>query len=153
MPQNELSPQGETPESVFAPYQSADADFSIDKDRRLVVVKFEGNVTVQEIARYVERLVAHPHFDPSFAEITDLRSVQHFDLQANDFLTLADQIDPFLFTAKRAFVVKTSLQNQAARMHKFLRPQRSIEIFETVAQAEEWLVNESFDQKNRESRY
>jgi hypothetical protein len=139
MPEDGLSPRGETPQSPFAPYQSADADFSIDKDRRLVVVKFTGSVTVQEIAKYVESLVAHPNFDPSFSEITDLRAVQHFDLQANDFLTLADQIDPFSLTAKRAFVVQTSLQNQAARMHKFLRAHRTIEIFESVAQAEDWL--------------
>jgi hypothetical protein len=137
--ENGLSPRGENSESHFAPYESADVDFSIDKDRGLVVVRFEGNVSVQEIARYVECLVAHPDFDPSFSEITDIRAVQYFDLQANDFLTLADQIDPFSLTAKRAFVAKTSGQNQAARMHKFLRPHRTIEIFESVAQAEEWL--------------
>lgn len=139
MAENGLSPRGETSQSHFTQFESADADFSIDKDRRLVVVKFEGSVTVQEIAKYVESLVAHPHFDPSFSEITDLRAVEHFDLQANDFLTLADQIDPFLLTAKRAFVVQTSAQNQVARMHKFLRPHRTIEIFESVAQAEGWL--------------
>jgi len=119
--------------------QRPDAEFSIDRTRRLVVVKFEGSVSLQEIAKYVERLVVHPHFDPSFSEVTDLRGVQHFDLQANDFLTLADQVDPFSPEAKRAFVVRTSLQNQAARMHKFLRSHRTIEIFESVAQAEKWL--------------
>lgn len=139
MPENGPSPRSETPELHFAPCQSADPNFSVDRDRRLVVVKFEGGVAVQEIAKYAESLVAHPDFDPSFAEITDLRGVQQFDLQANDFLTLADQIDPFSLTAKRAFVVQTSLQNQVARMHKFLRPHRTIEIFESVAQAEQWL--------------
>jgi len=105
---NGVSPRGETPESHFAPSQNPDVHFSIDKDRRLVVVKFEGSVTVQEIAQYVESLVAHPDFDSSFSEITDLRAVEHFDLQANDFLTLADQIDPFSLTVRRAFVVRTS---------------------------------------------
>jgi hypothetical protein len=90
-------------------------------------------------SRYVESLVAHPDFDPAFSEITDLGAVEHFDLQANDFLTLADQIDPFSLTAMRAFVVRTTAQNQVARMHKFLRPHRTIYIFESVAQAEEWL--------------
>ena len=140
MPGTGFSSQGKTPQTHFVPHQSSDADFCIDKDRRLVVVKFEASVTVQEIARYVESLVAHPHFDPSFSEITDIRAVQHFDLQANDFLTLADQIDPFSSTAKRAFVVRTSGQNQVARMHRFLRPHRTIEIFESIAQAEEWLA-------------
>ena len=139
MPGNGLSPRSETPESHFAPSQKPDVYFSIDKDRRLVVVKFEGSVTVQEIAQYVESLVAHPDFDSSFSEITDLRAVEHFDLQANDFLILADQIDPFSLTSRRAFAVQSSAQNQAARMHKFLRPHRTIEIFESVAQAEEWL--------------
>src|SRR5215467_13434583 len=78
MPGNGLSPRGETPESHFAPSQNPDVHFSIDKDRRLVVVKFEGSVTVQEIAQYVESLVAHPDFDSSFSEITDLRGVEHF---------------------------------------------------------------------------
>jgi len=59
MPENGLSPRGETPEPDFAPYQSADVDFS-------------------------------------------------FDPPASDFLTLADQIDPFSLTAKHAFVVQTS---------------------------------------------
>jgi hypothetical protein len=67
----------------------------------LVVVKFEGSVGVQEIAKYAQSLVAHPDFDPSFSEITDLRGVQQFDLQANDFLTLAIPIDPFSLAAKR----------------------------------------------------
>lgn len=139
MAQNEPSQRSEFPQPPFSSFSSANVEFSINPDRRLVVVKFEGSLAVQEIAKYVESLVADPHFDPSFSEITDLRGVQHFDLEANDFLTLADQIDPFSLTAKRAFVVRTSLQNQAARMHKFLRPHRTIDIFESVAQAEEWL--------------
>lgn len=139
MAQNELSQRSEFPQSPFPSLQGANVDFSIVRERRLVVVKFEGSVSVQEIAKYAESLVAHPDCDPSFSEITDLRDVQNFDLQANDFLTLADQIDPFSLAAKRAFVVQTSLQNQAARMHKFLRPHRTIEIFESVAEAEEWL--------------
>lgn len=139
MSENGPSSQGQTSESHFGADQSTEADFSVDEGRRLVVVKFEGSVAVQEIAKYVESLVTHPHFDPSFSEITDLRGVEHFELQANDFLTLADQIDRFALTARRAFVVQTSLQKQVARMHKFLRPHRTIEIFESVAQAEEWL--------------
>lgn len=139
MAQNEPSQRSELPEPSFSSFPSANVEFCVNTERRLVVVKFAGSVAVQEVAKYVESLVTDPHFDPSFSEITDLRGVQHFDLQANDFLTLADQIDPFSLTAKRAFVVQTSLQNQAARMHKFLRPHRTIEIFESVAQAEEWL--------------
>jgi hypothetical protein len=68
-----------------------------------------------------------------------LRQVEEIDLQADEFLTLADKIDPFSEDSKRAFVVRTSVQNHAARMHKVLRTQRNIEIFRSVEEAERWI--------------
>src|ERR1700719_267303 len=62
----------------------------------------------------------YPSFDPSFSEIADLREAADIDLQADEFLKLADEVDPFSQEAKRAFVAKTSEQNHAARMHKIL---------------------------------
>lgn len=115
------------------------AEFSIDEERRLVTVKFGGTVTVEEIADYAKRLLVHPKFQPSFSEITDLREAEELDLQAFDFLRLADQVDPFSPDAKRAFVVRTSVQQHAARMHKILRSKRDIEIFESFEAAEEWI--------------
>jgi hypothetical protein len=53
-------------------------------------------------------------------------------LQADEFLALADEIDPFSYEAKRVFVVRTSVQNHAARMHKVQRKQRNIEIFRSL---------------------
>ena len=61
------------------------------------------------------------------------------DLQADGFLKLADEIDPFSPDAKRAFVAKSPVQNHAARMHKILRTQRNIEIFRTIEEAERWI--------------
>ncbi len=115
------------------------AEFSIDVGRRVVMVRFGPQVTVQTIADYAKRLRAHPYFETAFAEITDLREVENLDLQAEDFLKLADEIDPFSLEAKRAFVVRTAVQNHAARMHKILRSDRTIEIFRTVEEAERWL--------------
>jgi hypothetical protein len=115
------------------------ADFSIDEERRLVTAKFGRMVTVEDIADYAKRLLAHPKFQPSFSEITDLREAEELDLGAYDFLRLADQIDPFLPDAKRAFVVRTSVQLHAARLHKMLRSKRDIEIFESFEAAEEWI--------------
>jgi len=84
--------------------------FSIDAQKRLVTVRFEGTVTFDEIARYAKRLLAHRDFEPTFSEITDLREVSELNLQANDFLRLADKIDPFWPEATRAFVVRTAVQ-------------------------------------------
>jgi hypothetical protein len=70
----------------------------------------------------------------------DLSQVEEIDLQADEFIRLADQIDPFSTDARRAFVARTSIQNHAARMHKILRTQRNIEIFRTVAEATRWIM-------------
>ena len=104
-----------------------------------MIVRFGKKVNAEDIGRYAERLRAHPIFRPGFSEIADLRNVEELDLNAEDFMRLADQIDPFEPEAKRAFVVRTSVQKHAARMHKILRTKRNIEMFETFEEAERWL--------------
>jgi len=113
--------------------------FMVDPERRTVVVHFEKNVTASDIRRYAERLQMHPAFDPRFSEIVDLQQVEDLDLQAPDFLKLADEVDPFSPDAWRAFVVRNSVQNHAARMHKVLRMQANMRIFYSLEQAETWI--------------
>jgi len=76
----------------------------------------------------------------SYAEIVDLTEVEDLDLRADEFLKLADEVDPFSPDAKRAFIVRNSVQNHAARMHKVLRTQRNIEIFRSIEEAERWIT-------------
>ena len=113
--------------------------FQVYVERQLVTVKFGNRVTAEEIGEYVQKLIAHPSFQPTFSEIVDIREAQDVDLQADDFLKLADQVDPFSPEAKRAFITRTTVQNHAARMHKILRSQRNIEIFQTFEDAERWI--------------
>ncbi len=121
-------------------HQPVAPTFSLDEERRLVIVKFSGTLTFDEIARYAKNLLARSEFQPTFSEIVDLTDVTEFDLQADDFLRLADKIDPFWPEAKRAFFVKTPVQAHAARMHKILRTDRNIQIFESLGEAEKWVV-------------
>ncbi len=116
------------------------ADYNVDVARRLVVVKFGNELTVQDIQRYATLLQSNPSFRPDYSEIVDLTRVQKLNLQADEFLRLADEIDPFSPEAKRAFVARTSTQKHAARMHKVLRTQRNIEIFESLEEAERWIA-------------
>jgi hypothetical protein len=78
--------------------------FQVDVERQLVTVKFGDRVTAEEIGKYVEKLLVHPSFQPTLSEIVDIREARDIDLQADDFLKLADQVDPFSREAKRAFV-------------------------------------------------
>lgn len=112
--------------------------FSIDGRKRLVHTTFGKKVTAGDIAQYAENLRADPAFEPTFSEIVDLRAAEDFDLGAEDFFRLADEIDPFSMNAKRAFIVRTPVQSHAARMHKILRTQRNIEMFRSREEAEQW---------------
>lgn len=116
------------------------AEYVIDADLRLVRVKFGKKLTFADIERYAKRLKWNPSFQPIYAEIVDLTDVEELDLQADEFLKLADKIDPFSAGAKRAFVVRTSVQSHAARMHKALRTQRNIGIFHSIEEAERWIA-------------
>ena len=115
------------------------ADYVLDTDKRLVSVKLRNKVTASDIARYAASLRANPLFDPDFSEIVDLTGVEELDIKAEEFIRLADEIDPFSVQAKRAFVARGSVQNHAARMHKILRTQRNISIFTSVEAAQRWI--------------
>ncbi len=115
------------------------AKFSVDSEQNLVTVRFGKTVSAGDIERYARQLRESPSFRPSFSEIADLRDVEKLDLKAEDFIRLADQVDPFSLASRRAFVVRNSVQAHAARMHKILRTQRSFEIFHSLEEAEQWI--------------
>ena len=115
------------------------ANFCVDSAHKLVTVRFGKTVTARDIERYAAHLRDFPTFSPDFSEIADLRDVEMLDLKAEEFIRLANKVDPFSCEAKRAFVVRNSIQAHAARMHKILRTQRSFEIFHSVAEAEQWI--------------
>lgn len=116
-------------------------NYVVNPEKKLVIVRFCKKLSVPEIGRYVKLLRADPAFQPTFAEIADLTEVEEFSLDADDFLKLADEIDPFSVNAKRAFVAPSTTQNHAARMHKILRSQRKFEIFRTMQEAERWIAD------------
>ena len=122
-------------------FLSGAAECIVDPGRKLVSVKFGKKLTFGDIERYAKRLLLNPSFQPDYSEIIDLTEVQELDLQADEFLKLADKTDPFSPVAKRAFVVRTSTQHHAARMHKVLRTQRNIEIFRSIEEAERWVAS------------
>ena len=137
--ENLLKSSTHAPYEVPRPFRGS-FDYAVDAEKKLVVVSFGKKLTVQQIKRYSDLLQMNPSFQTTYSEIVDLTQVEELDLQADEFLTLADKIDPFSSDAKRAFVVRTSVQNHAARMHKVLRTQRNIEIFRSMEEAERWIA-------------
>ena len=123
----------------FQNLQQNFSSFSLDPEKQVVLVRFCGKITAEEIANYSKNLLACRDFNPAFSEIADLTEVTEFALQPDDFLNLADKIDPFRPEAKRAFVVSASMHNYAARIHKVLRNGGNIKIFRSLEEALKWI--------------
>ena len=130
---------GDNGPSLGSEHDPESVHFTVDPQNKLVMVKFGMKITAHDVARYATELKAHRDFEPTFAEIADLRDVKQIELQGPDFLKLADQIDPFSPKAKRAFLAKTPTQQHAARMHKILRGNKTVEIFQLVSDAMDWI--------------
>jgi hypothetical protein len=120
--------------------QGAPAEYKVIPEKRLVWVKFGKIVSESEIASYAAGLRSNPLFEPKFSEIVDLRDVEHLDLHGEQMLKLADEVDPFSFDSRRAFVVRNATQSHAARMHQILRiANENLRICYSVAEAEQWI--------------
>jgi len=118
--------------------------FQIDTVRRFVLVKFTKRLTFSEIENYASALRADPQFVPSFSEIVDLRRVEEVALSSKELMKLADKVDPFDPTSKRAFLVQSQDQINAAQIHRMLRPEsETIRIFFSLEKAEQWVAGES----------
>jgi hypothetical protein len=115
-------------------------EFQVDPEHACVHVRFIGTLTIAQIQRYATALRQYPGFCEDWSEIVDLRGVDEITMSADDTIALADDVDPFSLSSRRAFVVANELQFHRARMQQVLRsPSKSIGIFETVAEAERWV--------------
>jgi hypothetical protein len=117
-------------------------EYEVDVVRRLVSVKFRGEVTIREIEKYAASLRTDPLFQPDFSEIVDMSDVVELHLSAEELMHLANEVDPFSAKAKRAFVVRDEVQSHAARMHKILRTQPNISVFRSVGEARRWILTQ-----------
>ena len=116
-------------------------DYNISLDKRLVSAKLSGKVNGRGLETYALSLRSDPRFDPSFAELVDIRQVTEIELQPEEALRLADELDPFSRESRRAFVVLSETQMYAAKMHQLLLSGRKpISIFSSIEEATGWIT-------------
>lgn len=113
---------------------------TIDAERRLVRSRVWGVVTERETRESVAELLNDPSFDPTFAQLADMREVIRMDVDAS---TIRDMAVMRLFDpeSRRALVVTSGLQRGIAHMtttYAHLGDQQ-IALFEDVVEAERWL--------------
>ncbi len=108
-------------------------------EKCLVFVKFGKTVTLDRIQAYAKALRDNPLFKPTFSEIVDLTAAEEMSIDADKAVKLADSIDPFALSSKRAFVARSPGQINAARMQQLLRNEKSIVIVDSVEAALRWI--------------
>jgi hypothetical protein len=118
--------------------------YSIDTAARIVSAEAAGTLTFCSILNYASGLRVDRRFSPAFSEIVDLRRVESVSLSAREAMALADNIDPFSASSKRAFVVRSQVQVHVAHLHRILRTaSKTIRVFFSIEEARAWIANGS----------
>jgi hypothetical protein len=88
---------------------------TIDRARRVVIVRAWGTLSNDDVREQAQRLMADPGFDPSFSQLTDLSEVKTLTVDA---ITLAEEAALPLFDveARRAIVAPSDATYGIARM-------------------------------------
>ena len=118
-------------------------EYTIDREDRVVRVTFAGILTFDDIQQYCQKLRRDPQFDESFDEIVNLGRVQDIDLDSSQMVQLADKLDPYSGESRRAFVIKSAEQRNAAIIHGLLRNSSNIRAFPSMLEAERWTLSVS----------
>ena len=113
---------------------------TIDAERRLVRTRVWGVVTEDEARGSAATLLNDPSFDPTFAQLADMRELIRVDVGADTIRDLA-VMRLFHPEARRALVVTSGLQRGIAHMTTTYADlgDQQMALFEDMAEAERWL--------------
>jgi hypothetical protein len=113
---------------------------TIDVERRLVYSRLWGVVSEVDAWSSAASLMDDPSFDPTFAQLSDMRDVTKIEVDPS---TIRDLATMRIFDAesRRAIVVASDLQTGVGRMTTSYaeRGDQQIALFTSVTEAEEWL--------------
>jgi hypothetical protein len=118
------------------------ASYSIDPARRMVFSRGWGDLTDADLVGHQVALLADSAFDPSFAQLGDMREItDESRVTALGVRYLAGH-DVFTPWARRAFVAPRPMSFQLARFFALLRTTRgdhAIEVFQELSPARLWV--------------
>jgi hypothetical protein len=117
------------------------ADFSIDSQRRRVLSRASGVLTMGDLEGHMERLRVHPDFQPTFSQLADFREVTGITFSTDNVRELARR-RVFDASSRRAFLVASALHFGLARMfasHRDLEGEDGIGVFMDPGEAESWV--------------
>lgn len=113
---------------------------TIDAQRRIVKSRLWDVVTESDAWGSTSALMNDPSFDPTFAQLADMRAVKNVDVSTNTVRELA-VMNIFAPQARRALVVASGLQYGIGHMTMSFAEagNQQIAVFRSVAEAERWI--------------
>jgi hypothetical protein len=112
--------------------------FEVSKEHRLLVVWFQGPLTLERVEEYREGLRGHPDFRSDFQYIGDFRDSDTSKLDAFDLLLMA-HTDPHGPRAKRAFLADEPQTFARAKAYGHHLQAQDVRVFGTLEAACVWL--------------
>jgi hypothetical protein len=94
-------------------------EFVVLSEHSLVLSKAWGSVTGGDFHAQARELAAHPQFDRTFKQLTDLREVATPDVTADDIRKLA-ALNPFEQSARRVAIANSDVAFGMSRMYQML---------------------------------
>lgn len=118
------------------------ADYKLNHEKKLLVVSYSGELTVQDIIDLRVKGMKDPEFNPSYHILDDLTAVTSTNINYDNVNQIASDsvAQPGV---KRALVAVTNLQLGMANMYKVVsEPSGQIfKIFKDYDTALEWVLN------------
>ena len=112
----------------------------IDSARKVVFTTCTGTLTLAGVAETCIQLARDPAFDPAYSHLNDLTGISDLHLSAaelKDFV--AQKLDPFSATSRRAFVASEPLVFGMARMYESLINHPNFTVARTLEEGREHL--------------
>jgi hypothetical protein len=115
--------------------------FSLDLERRLLIVKAFGVLVDQDVRAGRQELLDHPDFDREFGQLFDARDVDEVRLSVEVMGRMA-QTSILARESRRAFVATTPYQYRMASLFVTLAQpyQPNVQVFRDIDEALAWLA-------------
>jgi hypothetical protein len=116
---------------------------SFYRDRRLIITRAWGHITLDDVRALRQALAARPEFDPTWAHVVDAREDVQFDIPSDEIHRLAET-SVFSPWARRAMVATNPATFGRFRMYGALFEDQvdasTVGVFTTLEDAIEWVT-------------
>ena len=116
---------------------------SFYRDRRLIITRAWGHITLDDVRALRQELAARPEFDPTWAHVLDARAGVQFDVPSGEIHRLAET-SVFTPWARRAMVATDPATFGRFRAYGALLEDQvdasTVGVFTTLEDAIEWVT-------------